>query len=253
MANIARIVALGASNLKRGFCTVVSEARAAWGPEIQVLAAHGYGRSYGAPSTVIFRTLPGILDSSLWRTLESMPSVPTRALITDVGNDILYGYSVEQIIAWVDEALIRLHRVTQDIILTCLPLASIQRLSPAKYLVLRSIMFPPSRLSLLQMHATAEQVNAELIVLAKAHNAKFFQLNPAWYGLDPIHIRSSLQRSAWRRILDVPPAASPGSSALRERWKLHFMHPELRWILGIPQHRPQSGASLPGGGRVWLY
>jgi hypothetical protein len=253
MANIARIVALGASNLTRGFFTVVSEARTAWGPEIQVLAALGHGRSYGARSTVLFRTLPGILDSGLWRMLEALPPVPTRALIADVGNDILYGYSVEQILAWIDDVLIRLRRLTQDIVLTSLPLASIQRLSPAKYLVFRSIMFPPSRLSLLQMHTAAEQVNAGLIRLANAHNAKFFQLNPAWYGLDPIHIRLSLLRPAWRQILDTPPASGPGSSTLLERLKLSVMHPELRWILGIPRHTPQSGAALPGGGKVWLY
>ena len=63
--DVARAVALGASNLTRGFRTVVSAARAAWGPEVQVLAALGHGRSYGAPSRVPFRTLPGILESGL--------------------------------------------------------------------------------------------------------------------------------------------------------------------------------------------
>jgi hypothetical protein len=253
MAKPARIIALGASNLTRGFSTIVSEARAAWGPEVQVLAAFGYGRSYGAPSTVLFRTLPGILDSGLWQMLESMPSVPTRVLITDVGNDILYGYSIERILAWVDEALIRLQRLTQDIVLTGLPLASIQQLSQTKYLIFRSLLFPSSRLSLFQVRTMAEQVNAGLIQLANAHNVKFFRLTPAWYGFDPIHIRHSLKRSAWNQILDSPLTASAGSITLPERRKLYFMLPELRWILGIQQHAPQSGVSLPGGGRVWLY
>ncbi len=111
-ADVARVIALGASNLTRGFRTVVSAARAAWGPEVQVLAALGHGRSYGAPSRVVFRTLPGILESGLWRTLESLPALPTRALVADVGNDILYGLSAERILAWVEEALSRLQRVT---------------------------------------------------------------------------------------------------------------------------------------------
>jgi hypothetical protein len=136
---VARVVALGASNLTRGFRAVVSAARAAWGPEVQVLAALGHGRSYGAPSRVVVRTLPGILESGLWRTLESLPELPTRALVADIGNDILYGSSAERILAWVEDALSRLQRVTRDIILTDLPLGSIRRLSQARFRVFRSI------------------------------------------------------------------------------------------------------------------
>ena len=185
-ADVARVIALGASNLTRGFRTVVSAARAAWGPEVQVLAALGHGRSYGAPSRVVFRTLPGILESGLWRTLESLPALPTRALVADVGNDILYGVSAERILAWVEEALSRLQRVTSDIILTDLPLASIRRLSQARFLVFRSILFPFCRLSLGQVLEIAERVNAGLAELSTARGIRLFRLDPAWYGLDPI-------------------------------------------------------------------
>src|SRR3974377_1647031 len=111
MTDIARLEALGAGNLTRGFWSVVSVSRAAWGPEIQVLAALGRGRSYGAPSRLVVRRLPGILDSGLWRTLETLPKLPTRAVVTDVGNDIVYGFSAEQTLAWVEEALDRLQYV----------------------------------------------------------------------------------------------------------------------------------------------
>jgi hypothetical protein len=45
---VRRVVALGASNLTRGFHAVVSVARAAWGPEVEIVAALGHGRSYGS-------------------------------------------------------------------------------------------------------------------------------------------------------------------------------------------------------------
>ncbi len=144
--DIDRIIALGASNLTRGFHAIVSAARSAWGSEIQVIAALGHGRSYGVSSRVAVRTLPGILQSGLWRMLESLPQVPTRALVTDVGNDILYGYPAEQILGWIDQVLFRLQRTTSDIILAGLPLASMQRLSPAKFLIFRSILFPCCRI-----------------------------------------------------------------------------------------------------------
>ena len=146
--DVARVVALGASNLTRGFPAVVAAARAAWGPEVEVLAALGHGRSYGVRSRVGIRALPGILESGLWRALGSLPERPARALVADVGNDIMYGVPAPRVLAWVDEALGRLQRVTRDITLTGLPLDGIRRLSTARFLVFRSIFFPYCRLSL---------------------------------------------------------------------------------------------------------
>ena len=79
--------------------------------------------------------------------------------MTDVGNDILYGSSVERTLAWVEEALVRLRAVTNDIVLTDLPLASVYRLSNLKFLAFRTILVPSCRLSLAQVLDRAELVN----------------------------------------------------------------------------------------------
>jgi hypothetical protein len=139
---IARVVAIGASNLTRGFQTVVSTARTAWGPDVEVVAALGHGRSYGATSAFLVRRLPGILECGLWQRLDDAPPVPTRALVTDVGNDILYGVPAARILAWVDEAVTRLATVTDDIALTGLPMDSIRRLSPRLFLAARTVLAP---------------------------------------------------------------------------------------------------------------
>lgn len=252
-ADVNRVVALGASNLTRGLQTLVSTARAAWGPDVEVLAALGHGRSYGARSQLVFRTLPGILESGLWSELESRPQATTRGLVTDVGNDILYGFSAEQTLAWVEEALRRLSRVTQDIVLTGLPLASIRRLSNPKFLAFRSILVPSCRLSLAQVLESAEHVNEGLAKLSGARGARFLQLDPAWYGFDPIHVRPSLWRQAWRQILGIQPPASATGVSTVENLRLYLMRPERRSMFGVEQFTPQSGVALPSGGRVWLY
>ena len=133
-APITRVVALGASNLTRGLETVVSTARTAWGPEVEVLGALGHGRSYGVESRVVIRTLPGILQSGLWDTLSSMPPAATRGLVTDVGNDILYGFPPPTVLEWVEEAVDRLHRITEDIVVTGLPLHTIRNLSAPAFM-----------------------------------------------------------------------------------------------------------------------
>ena len=251
-AGVARVVALGASNLTLGLPAVVTAARETWGPDVRVLAALGHGRSYGTPSRVLGRTLPGILESGLWRQLGSLPALPTRALVADVGNDILYGASAVRILSWVEQTLLRLRRVTQDITLTDLPLDGIRRLSEARFLVFRSIMFPFCRLPFGRVLEIAERVNAGLAALAAESGARLFRLNPAWYGLDPIHFRPSMLRPAWKEILGARSAGGRPRS-LREAVRLWLMPPERRWILGVERFTPQSGAALPGGGRVWLY
>ena len=250
---MARIVALGASNLTRGFRTIVSTARSVWGPDVEILAAFGHGRSYGAPSQFLFRTLPGILKSGLWTELERRPPMMTRALVTDVGNDILYGFSVERTLGWVEEVLRRLRRVTQDIVLTGLPLAAVYRLSRIKFLVFRSMLVPSCRLTLAKVIENAERVNEGLLRLSQMYGAKFVHLHPAWYGFDPIHVRPSCWRTAWQEILGE---SVPGSREVRsmvESVRLYLMRPERRSIFGIEQVTPQSGVALRPGGHVWLY
>ena len=250
---MARIVALGASNLTRGFRTIVSTARSVWGPEVEILAALGHGRSYGAPSQFLFRTLPSILKSGLWSELEQRPPMVTRALVTDVGNDILYGFSVERTLSWVEEVLRRLARVTQDIVLTGLPLASVSRLSQIKFLAFRSMLVPSCRLTLSQVIDRAEGVHEGLVKLSSVYGAKFSQLDPVWYGFDPIHVRPSYWRTAWQEILGARVLESQRTRSMLESARLYLMPPERRSLFGVEQVTPQSGVALQSGGQVWLY
>lgn len=250
---MARIVALGASNLTWGFQTIVSTARSVWGPKVEILAAFGHGRSYGAPSQFLFRTLPAILKSGLWAELEQRPPMTTRALVTDVGNDILYGFSVERTLGWVEEVLRRLTHVTQDIVLTGLPLDAVYRLSQIKFLAFRSMLVPSCRLTLSQVIDRAEGVHEGLVKLSSVYGAKFFELDPVWYGFDPIHVRPSYWCTAWQEILGERAMESQGTRSMLESARLYLMRPERRSFFGIEQVRPQSGVTLRSGGQVWLY
>ena len=219
-----------------------------------MLAALGHGRSYGAHSRVLVRTLPGILQSGLWRQLEQLPHTETRALVTDVGNDILYGSSAPEILAWVEEVVERLQRHARDIVLTDLPMARIRRLSRAQFLVFRSFLFPSCRLSLAEALSTSERVAEGLAALAGARGVRLLHQKPEWYGIDPIHIRPRLWRSAWQEILCGESDAAPGTRGSWVEWaRLYLLLPEQQWLLGRRQLTPQLGRTLARGGRLWLY
>ena len=250
MTGIARVVGLGASNLTRGLQTVVASARSVWGPDVEIVAALGHGRSYGAESSFVVRRLPAILQCGLWQQLEASPAVQTRALLTDVGNDIVYGFAADQILAWVDDAAARLARVSDDIVITNLPIEGLRTVSPRKFHIVRSVFFPSCRISQEDVLATAEAVNAGLEQVATRHRARFVHLAPSWYGFDPIHIAPSRWQDAWQEILGV---CCPFRPSRVEALRLYLTRPELQWLGGFEQRTPQTGRRLRRGGRVWLY
>lgn len=247
-----RLVALGASNLARGLGAAVAAARETWGPPLEVVGAFGPGRSYGADSSVLGRRLPGILDCGLWAALRHLPPVRTRALVTDVGNDILYHVPVPRIVEWIDETVKRLQEVTADIVLTGLPVERIRRLSPSAFLFFRTMLVPRCRLTLPETIAASERVEAELRAIADRRRVRFAPLRLEWYGIDPVHIRPRQWAAAWREIA-TGEAGPPGGGWTWEGLRLFLMKPERRWWLGFEQRSAQPGLRLRSGATVWCY
>jgi len=179
--------------------------------------------------------------------------VATRGLVTDVGNDILYGFSAEQTLEWVEEAVRRLSRVTRDVVVTDLPLDGIRRLSNVSFLAFRSVLVPSCRLSLTQVLDRTERVSEGLAALAAAGGSRLVRPDPKWYGFDPVHFRRSSLRAAWRQILGIPPATLADGVSRMEAIRLRLLPPERRWLFGVEQFTPQQGVRLRSGGRVWIY
>src|SRR2546423_15371382 len=103
--SMRRVILLGASNLTRSFPTVVATVRQTWYEPVEIMAAMGHGRSYGQDSSVLGRKISGIFPCALWRDLQNRPPLPTAALVTDIGNGILYGISTDRLLDWVERCL----------------------------------------------------------------------------------------------------------------------------------------------------
>ena len=251
-----RVVLLGASNLALGLPAVLAEARTAWGAPLDVVAALGHGRSYGMRSRVLGRSLCGILTCGLWEALARRWPADTAALVTDVGNDLLYGAGPEQTAAGVEECVSRVRAVSAALVVTELPLASLGRLGGWRFVLLRTLFFPACRLSYEEGMQRARRLNQLVQEIAQRHGAHLVAPRAPWYGWDPIHIRRSARRAAWREICACwgceRRRAAIGLSA-GDRWALCGLRPEQRRLFGIEQRRAQPAGMLRDGTLISLY
>ena len=249
---IFRAVLLGASNLRASLPLVVNLLRRRAGGPVEVLAACGRGRSYGAWSRFLgIRQLPGIAGCGLWQALEDRAALPlpTLALLTDAGNDLVYGAEVAEIVRWLEICLDRLARHRAQVVITLLPLARLERLSPWEVRLAVSLLFPGRRAPWPALLERARQLDERLRRLGREHDALLVEPEASWYGIDPIHLRRGRRREVWERLTGVsgPQAADP----LRVR--LPLLGAETMRLAGRTLHTSQPAAHLADGTTVALY
>ena len=253
----ARVVLLGGSNLSRGFSTIVEIARRTAGSPTEFLVAAGHGRSYGKRSTVLGRSLPGIAECGLWDALDGTCGPPTFALVTDIGNDVVYGASVDTIAGWVELCLDRLTAHGARIVLTLLPMESLACLSRWRFEVARGILFPGKRISMTYALECAHELNERLRGLGADRGVRLIEQERGWYGLDPIHITQRRLKGVWAHILSAWVEEGGDPVSVRRsvlRWaRLRVLTPQQWWILGMELGRPQPAGRLPDGTSFALY
>jgi len=251
---VRRAVLLGASNVTNSLRHIVSIlGRQAGGP-VEILAACGHGRSYGGWSSFLgLRHLPGIVGSGLWRALAARrlrQPLPTVALLTDIGNDLAYGEPVERIVSWVERCLHELADCPAATLLTLLPIARLERLTPWQFRLASAVLFPTRTLVHAPLLSQAHALDAELRRLGREAGAAVVEPDPAWFGLDPVHLRRGLARQAWDSILGSWPEEQQGETARgvgRLPWPLRAEEARLlRWTVLTPQPcaRLADGTSL---------
>lgn len=144
----------------------------------------------------------------------------------------------------------------QRIVMTQLPLASLQSLTAWRFRVLRAVLFPRSRLAWPAARVAAERLNERVVSLAARYGARLVVPRAAWYGWDPIHIRR-LQRSvAWHEILSGWRDAAPCDMARGSfrRWlALRRQRPLSRHWCGVHQQRAQPTCALRDGTTISLH
>jgi hypothetical protein len=244
---VTRVVLLGASNVTLSFQIVTRLIRAGFDGRLDVRAAVGHGRSYGAWSSVAIRSLPGIVECGLWNSLRDAEPARTYALLTDVGNDLMYGSSPRQIGHWVETCLNRLCESGTHIIVTRLPLASAANLSAWRYHLVRTSFFPTHPpISWKEMLRRAQELDERLAAAAAHCKAAVIVPPPEWYGFDPIHIRWTHRAQAWAHILSAWPGWRRPAGQIKARGlSLMGRRPERLRLLGYEAGTPQPVVVRP--------
>ena len=213
-----RVILLGASNVTIGLPIVVQNLRDRLQGQLDVYTALGHGRSFGEWSRVLARSLPGILGCEMWEALEraARPTESTLVLVTDVGNDLVYGSPISKIAEWVEICLKRLIQIGPcDIVITSLPMGSLERLSPWRYHLMRTILFPGKGSAWPEMWKRALELNAKLRTISDEFHAHWFDVPGTWYGFDPIHIQRGHRNEAWQQILSGWPGLASTEDQIR--------------------------------------
>jgi hypothetical protein len=252
-----RLILLGASNLTRSFATVVEMARATWGEPVEIMAAMGHGRSYGQDSRVLGRKISGIFPCALWQDLQNRPPLPTAALVTDIGNDLLYGVPPDRLLDWVEKCLDRLAEAGAATIVTQMPVGSIESLGEARFRFFRRMFFPRSRLTLNDAKSLVRELNEQLVRLGDSRKISVIPVCTAWYGLDPIHLRRRILSSAWSTMLTQWRASNEpltiSKPSLRRIAYLATLAPWERSLFGVRRRAAQPSGRLPDGTTISLY
>ncbi len=259
------VVVLGASNVSRGMARLAATVRGRSPLPVDLFVAAGHGRSYGVNSRVWMRRLPSILGSGLWRGLDRERITPARAglqpgklvgLLTDVGNDLLYGFSPEQVAGWVREAVGRLTDRGASLAIARLPLEAIRLVGPVRYRVLRTLLVPKCPLTLAGVHAATADLDGRLGEMATSLGLATIHQPAEWYGLDTLHPRRRRLDTLWHLVCDawgMPPAVRPTAARVRDWSVLGSRAAEVRMLAGRMRFTPQPVHIFPDGSRVALY
>jgi hypothetical protein len=254
-----RLVILGASNVARGIATIADVAREILGGPVEILAAMGHGRSYGLTTSIPLRTLPSMLSSGLWQALAERPPLPTFTLLTDIGNDLIYGCLPGEVRDWVAESAERLQPHSKRLAFTALPLASVTTVGKLRFLAFRRAFFPQSTLPHDDARRYAVELDQLVTELANERGAQLLAPERAWYGFDPIHIRIALQRAAWRQILRALFASTDDAlgceqrSSLRDWVQIMRIRPERSVVALRDRFVPQPDVVLRDGTSISFY
>jgi hypothetical protein len=193
---------MGASNLSRGYSMFTRHISSHFGKnKTEFLNALGPGRGFCARGGMFNFTYPSIQDCRILEVAEKK-SCDTRAvLITDIGNDLMYGVSADTLIESLDRLIDRALQWDAEIFLTSIQVNLKKDVSQTKFFILKSFFYPGSNITYEETDLFIIKVNDYLEGKTKQNNrVHLISGMESFAGVDKIHYSLLQTHSAWEKI-----------------------------------------------------
>ena len=127
---------------------------------VEYLHAMGPGRAYITEGGLLNAVYPPILNCGILDAARKKDKDKTTvALVTDIGNDIMYGVPAEEIVAGLQTLFSELEEIGADTFITAIPVDLEKDVGESYFRILRRIFFPKSRVEYHEAASTVQTVN----------------------------------------------------------------------------------------------
>lgn len=192
-------VFLGASNLARGHYALANCLKRSLYPRpVQFLFAHGPGRGYLAWGGFLRKVYSPIRSSGIFSAARAN-KCQVVALLTDIGNDIMYNVSPWDITACLEKIITQLQEFNAIILTTPIPSSLENKLNQFSFFCLRSILYPRSKVRYKEAVEGMRQIN-KFLKNSVSENLHLFSGLEEFSGSDRIHYSLWRGHLAWSRI-----------------------------------------------------
>jgi hypothetical protein len=195
---------MGASNLARGYSMFTRHISNCFGKnKTEFLNALGPGRGFCARGGMFNFTYPPIQDCRILEVAEKKSCDTRVVLITDIGNDLMYGVSADTLIESLDGLIDRALQWDAEIFLTSIHVNLKKDVSQTMFLILKSFFYPGSNITYEETDLFIVKVNGYLEEKSR-QNDKVHLISGmgSFAGADKIHYSLLQTHSAWEKIAD---------------------------------------------------
>ena len=193
---------MGASNLARGYSMLTRHISSCFGKNnTEFLNALGPGRGFCARGGMFNFSYPPIQDC---RILEAgnKKSCDTRAvLITDIGNDLMYGVPADTLIESLDGLIDRALQCDAEIFITSIHVNLKKDVSQTTFFILKFFFYPRSSITYKKTDLFIIKVNSYLKEKS-GQNQRIHLISgmESFAGADKIHYSLFKTHTAWEKI-----------------------------------------------------